>query len=187
MSSAICFDTELSKNLSSGKGLNLNRTIPNFNNSWEGGFWKHFGKRRKCWLPAFSPFPKMISILSETNFILTSHIFFSCAKALNLDQSKILSFGKELKRYNPGNQHFPLFPTILSFIPRTKSNLKWHLFCFLKCFSIRSSTEFCHVLKSKMMEFGFDRTEKIKKRRKCNLEAIPPFPQCFQKVFITWY
>ena len=22
---------------------------------------KHFGKRRKCWLPAFSPFPKMFS------------------------------------------------------------------------------------------------------------------------------
>ena len=22
---------------------------------------KHFGKRRKCWLPAFSPFPKVFS------------------------------------------------------------------------------------------------------------------------------
>ena len=27
--------------------------------SWKGT--KHFGKRRKCWLPAFSPFPKMFS------------------------------------------------------------------------------------------------------------------------------
>ena len=26
---------------------------------WEGR--KHCGKRRKCWLPAFSPFPKMFS------------------------------------------------------------------------------------------------------------------------------
>ena len=28
-------------------------------------FWKvgkHYGKRRKCWLPAFSPFPRMFSL-----------------------------------------------------------------------------------------------------------------------------
>ena len=31
----------------------------NFKSCWKQ--WKHCGKRRKCWLPAFSPFPTMFS------------------------------------------------------------------------------------------------------------------------------
>ena len=46
-----------------GKGLTLYHTIPTLNDPEKEGFWKHFGKRRKCWLPAFSPFPKMFFIL----------------------------------------------------------------------------------------------------------------------------
>ena len=47
----------------------------------------------------FSPFPTMFSILSKTNLNFWVIFILSSAKALNLDQSKILSFGKELNIY----------------------------------------------------------------------------------------
>ena len=37
-------------------------------------FRKHYGKRRKCCLPAFSPLPTMFSTHSKTNFNV--HLFF---------------------------------------------------------------------------------------------------------------
>ena len=46
----------------------LYHTIPIFNNPKEEGFGKHCGKRRKCWLPAFSPFPTVFSIKSKREF-----------------------------------------------------------------------------------------------------------------------
>ena len=51
----------------------LYHTIPCFHDTGEIGFWKHCGKRRKCWLPAFSPFPTMFSSMSKTfiTFILS--------------------------------------------------------------------------------------------------------------------
>ena len=48
-----------------GKELTLYYNIPTSKYSEKGSFWKHFGKRRKCWIPAFSPFPKMLSIISS--------------------------------------------------------------------------------------------------------------------------
>ena len=38
-------------------------TILTFNDHEKESFWKHCGKRRKCWKPAFSPFPTMFSTL----------------------------------------------------------------------------------------------------------------------------
>ena len=43
------------------KELTLNHTIPTFNNLGKESFRKHRGKKRKCWLPAFSSFPTMFS------------------------------------------------------------------------------------------------------------------------------
>ena len=43
--------------------LSLYHTIPTFNDREEKTFGKHYGKRRKCWSPAFSPFPIMFSTL----------------------------------------------------------------------------------------------------------------------------
>ena len=85
------------------------------------GSLKHCGGRRKCWLPAFSPFCTMISkpflsrgikswdcvgenagnffpqcflpILKRICFQVTSSL--SSANALNLDQSKNSTFGKD--------------------------------------------------------------------------------------------
>ena len=57
------------------------------------------GKRRKCWSPAFSPLPTMFSSLSNPNFSFCVTIILLSANALNLDLSKILSFGKGLKEF----------------------------------------------------------------------------------------
>ena len=74
--------------------LTLNHTIPTLNDPENEAFWKHCGKRRKCWWPAFSPFPTMFSPSPNKNLCLSS------ANAVNLDLSKNLSFGNQL-RINP--------------------------------------------------------------------------------------
>ena len=51
---------------------------------------------RKCWYPAFSPFPTKFSTLPNPNFNFSFTFILSSAKAFNLDKSKILFFGKAL-------------------------------------------------------------------------------------------
>ena len=46
--------------------LTLYHIMPNFNDPEKEAFRKHCGKRKKCWLPAFSPLPRMFSTLSHT-------------------------------------------------------------------------------------------------------------------------
>ena len=75
--------------------LILYHTIPTFNDPGKEAR-KHCGKRRKCWLPAFSPFPTMFSALPSTNFSFSVTFILSFASSFNLDQSKKLSFGKGL-------------------------------------------------------------------------------------------
>ena len=72
--------------------LTLYHTVPTFKYPEERAFGKHCGKRRKCWLPAFSPFPTMFSFLSKTELISIEFVLLS-ANAFNLDKSKILLFG----------------------------------------------------------------------------------------------
>ena len=64
------------------------------NDPMEQAFWKHCGKRRKCW-PAFSPFPTMFSTLPKENFNFLFTFKLLSANALNLERCKILSFGKD--------------------------------------------------------------------------------------------
>ena len=77
--------------------LTLYHTIPTFNDPKKESFWKHCGKWTKCWLPAFFPFATMFSTLSKTYFSFWATFSLSSANALNLDSSKIVSFGKEFK------------------------------------------------------------------------------------------
>ena len=74
-------------------------TISTFNDPVQEAFWKHCGKRRTYWLPAFSPFPTFFSIRPKTNFNLSVTVILSSAYAFNLDQSRILSFDKNLDRF----------------------------------------------------------------------------------------
>ena len=68
--------------------------IPTFNHP-EKALLKHSGKRRKCWLPAFSPFPTMFSTLSTSKTIILATFILLSANVFNLDQAEILSFGKD--------------------------------------------------------------------------------------------
>ena len=77
--------------------LSLYHRITTLSDLEKEAFWKHCGKRRKCWSPAFSPFPTMFSTLPKSNFNFWVTFILSSANAFNLDQSKNLSFGKELK------------------------------------------------------------------------------------------
>ena len=58
---------ELTENYTLENKLTLYHTIPTFNDLENESFSKHCGKRRKCWLPAFSPFPTMLSALPKSN------------------------------------------------------------------------------------------------------------------------
>ena len=79
--------------------------LPTFHNLEKEAFWKHCGKRRKCWLPAFSPFSTMFSTLPYINFNFSFTFVLSSANAPNLDMSIILLFSKAL---NPSHT-FPGF------------------------------------------------------------------------------
>ena len=96
MSCANAFNLDQTKTWLFGKELTLYHTIPTFNNLEKEDFWKHCGKRQKCWQPTYSPFSTMFSSLPKTNvnFLVTPTL--SSANAFNLDQSKTLLFGKEL-------------------------------------------------------------------------------------------
>ena len=75
----------------------LYQTIPGFNDPRKETFGKHCGKRRKCRLPAFSPFPTMFSISSMKNSAFWPSLI-CCLQMLSiLNQFTILLFGKESK------------------------------------------------------------------------------------------
>ena len=62
--------------MTSGNGsLSLYLTIATVKNNEKEDFGKHCWKRRKCWIPAFSPFPTMLSILAQTTQYML-HIVF---------------------------------------------------------------------------------------------------------------
>ena len=84
--------------------LTLYQTIQTFNDPEKEDVWKYSGKRRKCWKPAFSPFPTMFSTLPKTIFNFSVTFILSSTNVFNLDHPKIMSFGKELHKpfiYNP--------------------------------------------------------------------------------------
>ena len=71
--------------------LTLCHTIVSFNNHKTENFWKHCGKRRKCWWPAFSPFsPHNVFFLNRKQFSFSFTFILSSVNASNLVQSKIL-------------------------------------------------------------------------------------------------
>ena len=78
--------------------LILSQTVPGIHGLTEEAFWKHCGKRRKCWFPAFSPFPTMFSFLSEREIIIKAKLNLSSANPFNLVNVINLSFGKGLTR-----------------------------------------------------------------------------------------
>ena len=62
-------------------------------------FCKHCGKRRKAGNRHFLLFPQFFSALHKINFKFSVTFILLSADAFRLDQSKILSFGKEWKKF----------------------------------------------------------------------------------------
>ena len=77
------------------RGLNSLPHNPDFLYPEEGRG-KHCGKRRKCWQPAFSPFPTVFSTLSQRVIVIFATFNLSSANCFQFGHIQILSFGKEL-------------------------------------------------------------------------------------------
>ena len=105
--------------------LTFYHTIMTFNDPKEEGFEKHYEKRRKCLLPAFSSFPTVFSTPSQREIvILVMFVVCKCfqfghvqkfviRQRVNLNKAKILSTGKGLTHSHtmtpfdtPGKQAF---------------------------------------------------------------------------------
>ena len=128
--------------------LILYHTIPTFNTSGKKSFSKHCGKGKNAGNQYFLLFPRCFLLFPAQISIFESELFWSSANALNLDKSKILSFGKCLKilskktsenivgkEGNAGNQHFLLFPQCsLSFKKQTLISLVLLILMSTKCF-----------------------------------------------------
>ena len=99
---------------------------------------KHNGKRRKCWLPAFSPFPIMFSkaiFLRVINSLPNIKILdWSKLKAFADNKMNVTDIFKVVlgrvknilgKRENAGYQHFLLLPKCFQKSPFSGSSKVW--------------------------------------------------------------
>ena len=77
--------------------LTLYHTIPPFNDPKQEGFGKHCGKRRKCWQPAFSPFPTAFSTPSKREIVHLATFNLLSANAFNLVTSEFFLYGRGLR------------------------------------------------------------------------------------------
>ena len=83
------------KILSYGKGLTLNHTIPSFNDLWRRRLLKTFWEKEKMLVTSIFSFFQNVFYSSKSKFQFLSQIM-SSASTMNLDHSKIFSFGTGL-------------------------------------------------------------------------------------------
>ena len=140
-----------------------------FDVSGKQAFSKHCGKRRKCWKPAFSPFPTMFSALSKTKIIIYVTFILSSANAFNLDKVKFLLFGKGLNQFH------------LRVLVNLKHFTCWQNFRLAQIEKICRRQHKCHS--NIWICFGKGRKHCVKKR-KCWLPAFSPFSTMFSKGFL---
>ena len=68
-----------------------------FKMTQQRSFLKKLWEKEKMMVTSIFPFPTMFSTLHKTNFKFSVTFIFQSAYAFNLDWSKILLFGKDLK------------------------------------------------------------------------------------------
>ena len=91
-----CYLATRINTMTSGNGsLSLYLTIATVKDNEKKDFGKHCSKRRKCWIPAFSPFPTMLSILAQTTQY-TLHIVFGQQMHSTLTNLEFYSMEKSL-------------------------------------------------------------------------------------------
>ena len=77
-------------NKNNSKCLALKYTIQTFNDPELQVFWKHCGKRRKCWSQGLSPFSIIFSTLSMTNSIIPTifnPLLFTCLQYKTIENN----------------------------------------------------------------------------------------------------
>ena len=109
---------------------------------------KHCGKRRKCWLSAFSPFPTMFSkgfflrVVKSRDCVVKSFTHYHTMA--HFDALKIYSFGKHCKkRRNCFLQAIPPFLTMFSILYGTSFSFQMHFKMSSAICSIWSSLKMC--------------------------------------------
>ena len=108
------------------------------------------GKGKKCWLPAFSPFPTMFSrafffrVVKTQDCVVKSE-FFSTQSRLLITLRKKLFENNEGKRVNPGTSIFS-FSNHVSTLPQTKITISATLDL--------SSAISLNLVKAKILSFG---------------------------------
>ena len=91
-----CYLATRINTMTSGNGwLILYPTIATVKVNKKEDFGKKCWKRRKCWIPAFSPFPTMLSILAQTTQY-TLHIVFGQQMHSNSTNLEFYSMEKSL-------------------------------------------------------------------------------------------
>ena len=91
-----CYLTTRINTMTSGNGsLSLYLTIATVKDNEKEDFGKHCWKRRKYWIPAFSPFPTMLSILAQTTQY-TLHIVLGQQMHSTLTNLEFYSMEKSL-------------------------------------------------------------------------------------------
>ena len=85
--SGICFNLDQSKILSPGNGLTYSPNSVVFKGPQERRHFKHCGKMRKFWEPAFSPLHHVYNQSIKKN--LSFDVILLSAYALSLDESKM--------------------------------------------------------------------------------------------------
>ena len=101
--------------------------------------WKHYGKRRKCWLPAFSPFPLMFSkgfsyrvVKSQDCLVKIYYCFFFCKVLLKFFIKLKLKIILEMRALSyilyyfslPLEDHYGLFNSLPNYKIFDRSKLK---------------------------------------------------------------
>ena len=89
------FHTRIDTMTSGNGSLILYLTIATVTDDEQEDFGKHCWKRRKCWIPALSPFPTMLSILVQTTHY-TLHIVFGQQMHSTLTNLEFFSMEKSL-------------------------------------------------------------------------------------------
>ena len=117
----------------------------------------------------------MFSTLSKKGIIILAKLYLSSANALNLVQPKILSFGKELNQFDPGN----LIPWFVYL-----NSLPEDLFLALSKLKAFADDKF-NVTQS--TTFVFLRAENIVgKGENAGYRHFLLFSQCFKGSFFLW-
>ena len=115
----------------------------------------------------------MFSILFKPNFNFSFTLILSSANAFSLDQSKFLSFVKELI-------HFATFESMDRKVQTVKPNNKMIDWSKFKALTIADNNSDV----ARMANFVFDRVENIAgKGENAGYQHFLLFPQCFQKAF----